>query len=89
MLADEDHVFFEQDRQAPDELFAWAEGVFERVRGVRGPVATAFGYAQAAANIFSLIASCVLHGLDVESDRAAASRGTAAVDGLIAPRSRT
>ena len=28
-----------------DEFFAWAEGVFERVRGVRGPVATAFGYA--------------------------------------------
>jgi transposase len=96
-----------------DDFFAWAEGVFERVRGVRGPVATAFGYAirqrdalrrflddgrlrmennaseralrpiavgrnawlffgsgdhaQAAANIFSLIASCVLHGLDAES----------------------
>jgi transposase len=96
-----------------DEFFAWAEGVFERVRGVRGPVATAFGYAirqrdalrrflddgrlrlennaseralrpiavgrkawlffgsgdhaQAAANLFSLIASCVLHGLDAES----------------------
>jgi transposase len=95
-----------------DEFFAWAEGVFERGRGVRGPVATAFGYAirqrdalrrflddgrlrlennaseralrpiavgrkawlffgsgdhaQAAANIFSLIASCVLHGLDAE-----------------------
>jgi hypothetical protein len=96
-----------------DEFFAWAEGVFERVRGVRGPVASAFGYAirqrdalrrflddgrlrldnnaseralrsiatgrkawlfmgsddhaQAAANIFSLVASCRLHGLDVES----------------------
>ena len=96
-----------------DEFFAWAEGVFERVRGVRGPMATAFGYAirqrdalrrflddgrlrmennaseralrpiavgrnawlffgsgdhaQAAANLFSLIASCVLHGLDAES----------------------
>jgi hypothetical protein len=97
-----------------DDFFAWADGVFERVRGVRGPVATAFGYAirqrdalrrflddgrlrlennaseralrssiavgrkawlffgsgdhaQAAANIFSLIASCVLHSLDVES----------------------
>jgi len=96
-----------------DDFFAWAEGVFERVRGVRGPVATAFGYAmrqrdalrrflddgrlrmennaseralrpiavgrnawlffgsgdhaQAAANIFSLIASSVLHGLDAES----------------------
>jgi transposase len=97
-----------------DDFFAWAEGVFERVRAVRGPVATAFGYAirqrdalrrflddgrlrlenndaeralrssiaigrkawlffgsgdhaQAAANLFSLIASCQLHGLDVES----------------------
>jgi len=96
-----------------DEFFAWAEGVFDRVRGVRGPMATAFGYAmrqrdalrrflddgrlrmennaseralrpiavgrnawlffgsgdhaQAAANIFSLIASCVLHSLDAES----------------------
>jgi transposase len=96
-----------------DEFFAWAEGVFDRVRGARGPVATAFGYAirqrdalrrflddgrlrlennaseralrsiatgrkawlfmgsddhaQAAANIFSLVASCRLHGLDVES----------------------
>jgi transposase len=96
-----------------DDFFAWAEGVFERVRGVRGPVASAFGYAirqrdalrrflddgrlrlennaserelraiatgrrawlfmgsddhaQAAANIFSLVASCKLHGLDVES----------------------
>ena len=28
-----------------DEFFAWAEGVFERVRAVRGPMATAFGYA--------------------------------------------
>jgi transposase len=28
-----------------DDFFAWAGGVFERVRGVRGPVATAFGYA--------------------------------------------
>ena len=27
-----------------DDFFAWAEGVFERVRSVRGPVATAFGY---------------------------------------------
>jgi transposase len=97
-----------------DDFFAWADGVFERVRGVRGPVATAFGYAirqrdalrrflddgrlrlennaaeralrssvavgrkawlffgsgdhaQAAANIFSLIASSVLHRLDVET----------------------
>jgi transposase len=97
-----------------DDFFAWADGVFDRVRSVRGPVATAFGYAirqrdalrrflddgrlrlenndaeralrssiavgrkawlffgsgdhaQAAANIFSLIASCQLHGLDAES----------------------
>ena len=97
-----------------DDFFAWAEGVFERVRSIRGPVATAFGYlirqrealrrflddgrlrldnnaaeralrspiavgrkawlffgsgdhAQSAANIFSLSASCQLHGLDVES----------------------
>jgi transposase len=96
-----------------DDFFAWAEGVFERVRGVRGPVASAFGYAirqrealrrflddgrlrlennsaerelrsiatgrrswffmgsddhaQAAANIFSLVASCKLHQLDVET----------------------
>ena len=27
-----------------DDFFACAEGVFERVRGVRGPVAAAFGY---------------------------------------------
>jgi transposase len=97
-----------------DDFFAWAEGVFDRVRGIRGLVATAFGYAirqrdalrrflddgrlrmennnseralrssiavgrkawlffgsgdhaQAAANIFSLIASSVLHELDAES----------------------
>jgi transposase len=96
-----------------DDFFAWAQGVFERVRGVRGPVASAFGYAirqrealrrflddgrlrlennsaerelrsiatgrrswlfmgsddhaQAAANIFSLVASCRLHALDVET----------------------
>jgi transposase len=96
-----------------DDFFAWAQGVFDRVRGVRGPVAAAFGYAirqrealrrflddgrlrlennaseralrsiavgrkawlffgsgdhaQAAANIFSLVASCALHALDVES----------------------
>ena len=96
-----------------DDFFGWAEGVFERVRGVRGPLATAFGYAirqrdalrrflddgrlrlennaseralrtiavgrnawlfcgsddhaQSAANVFSLIASCVLHGLDPET----------------------
>lgn len=96
-----------------DDFFAWASGVFERVRGVRGPVATAFGYAirqrdglcrflddgrlrlentaaeralrsiavgrkawlffgsgdhaQAAANLFSLIASCKLHAIDAET----------------------
>jgi transposase len=97
-----------------DDFFAWAQGVFERGRGVRGPVASAFGYAirqrdalrrflddgrlrlenndaeralrasvavgrkawlffgsgdhaQAAANLFSLIASCVLHRLDAEN----------------------
>ena len=95
-----------------DDFFAWAEGVFDRVRGVRGPLSTAFGYAirqrdalrrflddgrlrlennaseralrviavgrkawmfcgsgvhaQAAANLFSLIASCKLHGIDPE-----------------------
>jgi hypothetical protein len=96
-----------------DDFFAWADGVFARVRAVRGPMASAFGYAirqrdalrrylddgrlrlennaaeralrssiavgrkawlffgsgihaQAAANIFSLIASCQLHGIDVE-----------------------
>ena len=32
-------------RSMLDEFFAWAEGVFERVRAVRGPMATAFGYA--------------------------------------------
>jgi transposase len=96
-----------------DDFFAWAAGVFERVRGVRGPLATAFGYAirqrdalcrflddgrlrlennaseralrgiatgrkawlfcgsddhaSAAANLFSLIASCKLQGLDAET----------------------
>ena len=97
-----------------DDFFAWADGVFARVRDVRGPVTTAFGYAirqrealrrfledgrlrlennnaeralrspiavgrkawlffgsddhaQAAANLFSLIASCQLHGLDAEA----------------------
>lgn len=97
-----------------DDFFAWADGVFERVGSVRGPVASAFGYmirqrdalrrylddgrlridnnaaeralrspiavgrkawlffgssdhATAAANLFSLIASCVLHKLDVEA----------------------
>jgi len=97
-----------------DDFFAWADGVFTRVRDVRGPVATAFGYAirqrealrrflddgrlrlennnaeralrssiavgrkawlffgsddhaGAAANLFSLIASCQLHDLDAEA----------------------
>lgn len=97
-----------------DDFFAWAEGVFARVRDVRGPVTTAFGYAirqrdalrrflddgrlrlennnaeralrssiavgrkawlffgsddhaQSSANLFSLIASCQLHGLDAEA----------------------
>ncbi|HLK36557.1 MAG TPA: IS66 family transposase [Polyangiaceae bacterium] len=96
-----------------DDFFAWAEDVFQRVRGIRGPVASAFGYAirqrdalrrflddgrlrlennsaerelraiatgrrswlfmgsddhaQAAANLFSLVASCRLHVLDVET----------------------
>lgn len=100
-------------RAIVDEFFLWADGVYVRVRDVRGPVATAFGYAtrqrdalrrflddgrlrlennaseralrpiavgrkawlffgssdhaQAAANLFSLIASCKLHGLDAES----------------------
>lgn len=96
-----------------DDFFAWAGGVFDRVREVRGPVASAFGYAirqrdalrrflddgrlrlennaaeralrsiatgrrswffigsddhaHAAANIFSLVASCRLHELDAET----------------------
>jgi transposase len=96
-----------------DDFFVWADGAFERVRDVRGPVATAFGYAvrqrdalrrflddgrlrlennaseralrviaigrkawmfcgsdghaQAAANLFSLIASCKLHAVDPEA----------------------
>ena len=96
-----------------EDFFAWAGGVFERVRDIRGPLASAFGYAirqrdalcrflddgrlrlennaserelrsiatgrqswlfmgsddhaQAAANIFSLVASCRLHHIDVES----------------------
>jgi transposase len=99
-------------RPRVDAFFAWAEGVNARVRGVRGPVATAFGYALrhrealtrflddgrlrlennaseralrriavgrnawlffgsddhagAAANLFSLIASCQLHGIEAE-----------------------
>jgi len=96
-----------------DDFFAWADAVFARVGSVRGPVATAFGYAirqrealrrflddgrlrlennaseralrtiavgrkawlffgsgdhaAAAANLFSLIASCKLHSLDPET----------------------
>jgi transposase len=95
------------------DFFAWAEPIFERVRSIRGPLASAFGYvirqrealcrflddgrlrldnnaserelraiatgrkawlfmgsddhATAAANLFSLIASCRLHGLDAEA----------------------
>ena len=30
-----------------DTFCAWAEGVFEAVRGVRGPLASAFGYIDA------------------------------------------
>jgi hypothetical protein len=103
-----------QARPLVDDFFAWAEREFERVKGVRGLVATAFGYAvrqkeplrrflddgrlsatnnhseralrspicagrkawlffgsddhaNAAANLFSLVASCQLHGLDPET----------------------
>jgi transposase len=34
-------------------FFAWAEAVFERVRGVRGPVASAFGYVVRQKNALS------------------------------------
>ena len=96
-----------------EDFFAWADGVFANAKGVRGLVATAFGYAvrqkaplcrflddarlpltnnhseralrpicagrhawlffgsddhaSAAANLFSLIASCKLHNLDAET----------------------
>ncbi len=96
-----------------DDFFAWAKDEFERVKTIRGLVASAFGYvvrqrdalrrylddgrlpmtnnhseralrpiavgrgawlffgsddhAAAAANLFSLVASCQLHGLDVET----------------------
>jgi hypothetical protein len=103
-----------QLRPLVDDFFAWAEREFARVKGVRGLVATAFGYAvrqqqalrrfledgrlpltnnhseralrspicsgrkawlffgsddhaTAAANLFSLIVSCQLHGLDPEA----------------------
>ena len=99
-------------RPVVDDFFAWAKAEFERVRGARGLLSAAFGYAvrqevalrrflddgrlpmtnnaseralrtiavgrkawlffgsddhaQAAANLLSLIASCVLHALDPE-----------------------
>jgi transposase len=99
-------------RQLVADFFDWAKRVYERVRGVRGLVSAAFGYAvrqedalrrflddgrlpmtnngseravrpiavgrkawlffgsddhaEAAANLFSLIASCDLHGLEPE-----------------------
>lgn len=103
-----------QLRPLVDDFFAWAEREYERVKGVRGLVATAFGYAarqkeplsrfledgrlpltnnhseralrspicagrrawlffgsddhaSAAANLFSLVVSCQLHGLDAET----------------------
>jgi transposase len=102
-----------RSRPMIDAFFAWAEREFERVKGVRGLVASAFGYAvrqrdalcrflddgrlpmtnnhseralrpiavgrnawlffgsddhaAAAANIYSLVASCALHRLDVET----------------------
>ena len=102
-----------QLRPLVEDFFAWAAREFERVKGVRGLVATAFGYATrqkeplcrflddgrlpltnnhseralrapicagrkawlffgsddhatAAANLFSLVVSCQLHGLDAE-----------------------
>ncbi len=100
-------------RPLVDAFFAWANETYARVRDVRGPLATAFGYvvrqrealsrflddgrlkldnnaseralrtiavgrkawlffgsgdhAVAAANLFSLIASCTLHALDAET----------------------
>ena len=103
-----------QLRPLVEDFFAWAAREFERVKGVRGLVATAFGYATrqkeplcrflddgrlpltnnhseralrapicagrkawlffgsddhaaAAANLFSLVVSCQLHGLDAET----------------------
>ncbi len=103
-----------QLRPLVDDFFAWAAHHYERVKGVRGLVASAFGYAvrqkeplcrflddgrlpitnnhseralrspicagrkawlffgsddhaSAAANLFSLIVSCELHGLDPET----------------------
>ena len=103
-----------QLRPLVEDFFGWAEREFARVKGIRGLVATAFGYAvrqreplcrflddgrlpltnnhseralrspicagrkawlffgsddhaSAAANLFSLIVSCQLHGLDAET----------------------
>jgi transposase len=103
-----------QLRPLVDDFFAWVEREYERVKSIRGLVATAFGYAvrqkkplcrfledgrlpptnnhseralrspicagrrawlffgsddhaTAAANLFSLVASCQLHGLDPET----------------------
>jgi transposase len=102
-----------QSRPLLDDFFAWAEPEFERAKGIRGLVASAFGYAvrqrgalcrflddgrlpmtnnhseralrpiavgrsawlffgsddhaAAAANLFSLVASCELHRLDFET----------------------
>lgn len=100
-------------RPIVDDFFAWAKSQYERLKGIRGLAANAFGYAirqedalrryledgrlrmtnnhseravrpiavgrrawfffgsddhaTAAANLFSLIASCQLHGLDAET----------------------
>jgi transposase len=107
-------------RPLVDDFFAWAKVQFERVKGTRGLVASAFGYAvrqeqalrrflddgrlrmtnnhseralrhiatgrrswfffgsdihaTAAANLFSLIASCLLHNVDAEAYLAAMIR---------------
>ena len=108
------HAFRQRvSRPMLDGFFAWAHGIFATAKGVRGLVATAFGYAvrqeaplrrflddgrlpmtnnhserclrpicagrhawlffgsddhaSAAANLFSLIASCKLHDLDAET----------------------
>jgi transposase len=102
-----------RSRPLVDDFFPWVEREFERVKGVRGLAASAFGYAHrqrdalrrfledgrlpmtnnhseralrpiavgrnawlffgsddhagAAANLFSLVASCALHRIDVET----------------------
>ena len=108
------HAFRQRvSRPMLDDFFGWADGIFATAKGVRGLVATAFGYAvrqeaplrrflddgrlpmtnnhseralrpicagrhawlffgsddhaSAAANLFSLIASCKLHDLDAET----------------------